>query len=125
VLGDKDSSANIAVKNIETAKNFYENILGLKRIETFEEEVVVYKSGHSSIVVYRSDFAGTNKATCVTWAVGADIQNIVKQLKEKGVSFEHYKMPDTVLEGDIHVYGDMKVAWFKDPDGNILNLINQ
>lgn len=125
MIGNKDSSANIAVKNIDTAKSFYEDILGLKRIETFGDEVVVYKSGNSSIVVYRSDFAGTNKATCVTWAVGTDIQNIVKQLKEKGVNFEHYKMPDTVLVGDIHVYGDMKVAWFKDPDGNILNLINQ
>lgn len=125
MIGNKDSSANIAVKDIDAAKSFYEDILGLKRIETVGDEVVVYKSGNSSIVVYRSDFAGTNKATCVTWAVGTDIQNIVNQLKEKGVNFEHYKMPDTVLEGDIHVYGDMKVAWFKDPDGNILNIINQ
>jgi catechol 2,3-dioxygenase-like lactoylglutathione lyase family enzyme len=125
LIGDKESSANIAVKDIEAAKSFYEDILGLKRIETFRDEVVVYNSGHSSIVVYRSDFAGTNKATCVTWAVGEEIQNVVKQLKEKGVNFEHYEMPDTVLEGDIHVYGDMKVAWFKDPDGNILNLINR
>src|ERR1044072_3818707 len=104
MLGDKESSANVAVKNIDIAKSFYESILGLKRIETFGDEVVVYKSGDSSIVVYRSDFAGTNKATCVTWAVGSDIENIVKNLKDKGVNFEHYKMPDTVLEGDIHVY---------------------
>lgn len=125
MLGEKNSSANIAVKNLDVAKEFYENILGLEKIETIEDEVIVYKSGETSIVVYRSEFAGTNKATCVTWAVGSDMENIVKQLKNKGVNFEHYEMPDTVLEGDIHVYGDMKVAWFKDPDGNILNLINQ
>lgn len=125
MLGEKNSSANIAVKNLDVAKEFYENILGLRKIETFEDEVIVYKSGEASIVVYRSEFAGTNKATCVTWAVGSDMESIVKQLKNKGVNFEHYEMPDTVLEGDIHVYGDMKVAWFKDPDGNILNLINQ
>jgi len=46
-------------------------------------------------------------------------------LKSKGVTFEHYDMPDTRLEGDVHVFGDLRVAWFKDPDGNILNLINQ
>ncbi|HEU5119471.1 MAG TPA: VOC family protein, partial [Candidatus Nitrosocosmicus sp.] len=69
MIGDKESSANIAVRNMEVAKSFYEDILGLKRIETFGDEVVIYKSGDSSIVVYRSDFAGTNKVTCVTWAV--------------------------------------------------------
>ena len=34
-------------------------------------------------------------------------------------------MPDTTLHGDVHVAGDIKVAWFKDPDGNILNIINR
>jgi len=125
MLGEKTSSANIAVKDLEIAKNFYENTLGLKKIETFEEEVIVYKSGISSIVVYRSEFAGTNKATCVTWAVGDDIEKIVSELKNKGVRFEHYDMPNTTLNGDIHVSGGMKVAWFRDPDGNILNLINE
>jgi hypothetical protein len=48
----------------------------------------------------------------------------VRELKAKGVTFEHYNMPDTTREDDIHVAGNMKVAWFKDPDGNILNIIN-
>ncbi len=125
MLGEKTSSANIAVKDLEIAKNFYENTLGLKKIDTFEDEVIVYKSGNSSIVVYRSEFAGTNKSTCVTWAVGDDIENIVSDLKNKGVRFEHYDIPNTRLNGDIHIDGSMKVVWFKDPDGNILNLINQ
>ena len=125
MLGEKTSSANIAVKDLEIAKNFYENTLGLKKIDTFEDEVIVYKSGNSSIVVYRSEFAGTNKSTCVTWAVGDDIENIVSDLKNKGVRFEHYDIPNTTLNGNIHIDGSMKVVWFKDPDGNILNLINQ
>jgi hypothetical protein len=45
-------------------------------------------------------------------------------LKAQGVSFEHYEMPGTTLQGDIHVSGDMKAAWFKDPDGNILCVAN-
>ncbi|HKR73421.1 MAG TPA: VOC family protein [Candidatus Nitrosocosmicus sp.] len=125
MLGEKTSSANIAVKDLEIAKNFYENTLGLKKIDTFEDEVIVYKSGNSSIVVYRSEFAGTNKATCVTWAVGDDIEKIVSELKNKGVSFEHYDLPNTTINGDIHIDGSMKVAWFRDPDGNILNIINE
>ena len=74
--------------------------------------------------MYRSQFAGTNQATAVTWQVGDDIGRIAAALKDRGVRFEHYDMPGTTLEGDLHVMGGMKVAWFKDPDGNILNLIN-
>ena len=53
------------------------------------------------------------------------METVVRGLKAKGVSFEHYDMPGAKLEGDVHVFGDIKVAWFKDPDGNILNLINR
>jgi catechol-2,3-dioxygenase len=125
MLGDKDAAANIAVKNLGEAKKFYEDILGLTQIDAEDQEVIVYKSGSSTINVYQSQYAGTNQATAVTWTVGADIENIVQALKAKGITFEHYDMPDMKREGDIHVAGDMKVAWFKDPDGNILNIINQ
>jgi hypothetical protein len=40
------------------------------------------------------------------------------------VQFEHYDMPGLKIEGDVHVAGKLKVAWFKDPDGNILNIVN-
>ena len=49
----------------------------------------------------------------------------MRALRAKGVTFEHYDMPGLKLEGDIHVAGPTKVAWFKDPDGNILNIINR
>jgi hypothetical protein len=84
--------------------------------------VLALRSGDSMLMVYESQYAGTNQATAATWSVGQEIDNIVRDLKARGVSFEHYEMPDTRLEGDIHVSGDMKVAWFKDPDGNILCL---
>jgi hypothetical protein len=54
----------------------------------------------------------------------ANIEEAVRELKSKGVTFEHYDMPGMRLEEDIHVSPGMKVAWFKDPDGNILNLIS-
>jgi len=57
--------------------------------------------------------------------VGEDLERVVAALKAKGVRFEHYDMPNTTLTGDIHVMDKMKVAWFKDPDGNILNLVNE
>jgi catechol 2,3-dioxygenase-like lactoylglutathione lyase family enzyme len=124
MLGDKDAVANLAVKNLETAKKFYEETLGLTQIGAEGQEVVVFRSGNSTIYVYKSQYAGTNQATALTWVVGKDIEGVVQELKAKGVTFEQYDMPDTIREGDIHVSGNMKVAWFKDPDGNILNIIN-
>jgi len=125
MLGQINAVANVAVRDLGRARAFYEKTLGLSEVEHMGDEVSVLKSGDTVINVYRSDYAGTNKATSVTWAVGDRIDGLVNELRSKGVAFEHYDMPDVRLEGDVHVFGDLRVAWFKDPDGNILNLINQ
>ena len=122
MLGNKDAAANIAVRNMKTARKFYEGTLGLKPVSAQGEELVAYRSGSSTILVYRSDFAGTNKATGLTWTVGDDVEAIARALKAKGVNFEHYDMPGATLKGDVHVASAMKIAWFKDPDGNILSI---
>ena len=122
MLGDKDAIATIAVKDMTRAALFYEGILGFERRHTMGASAIAYKSGDASLFVYESEFAGTNKATAATWNVGGDLEAIVDDLKRKGVVFEHYRLPDTKLEGDIHVSGDVRVAWFKDPDGNILSI---
>ena len=124
MLSDKEAIAMIAVKDIKAAARFYEGTLGLARLSTEGEEVITYRSGNSALNVYHSQFAGTNKATAVVWNVGDEIEAIVDALKSKGVVFEHYDMPGLTLKGDVHVGGDMKVAWFKDPDGNILSVVS-
>jgi catechol 2,3-dioxygenase-like lactoylglutathione lyase family enzyme len=125
MLRDKNAVANIAVKDLEKAKRFYQDVLDLQLIDSNTPEVVVFKSGNSMIIVYKSEYAGTNKATSMTWTVGDNMEEVVQALKAKGITFEHYNMSNITLEGDIHVDGQMKVAWFKDPDGNILNLVNK
>jgi catechol 2,3-dioxygenase-like lactoylglutathione lyase family enzyme len=124
MLANRDAVATIAVSNMETARKFYEGTLGLKQVGSEGEELVAYRSGNSTVYVYRSKYAGTNQATAMTWVVGNDVEGIVRDLKAKGVSFEHYDLPDTRLEGDIHISGRVKIAWFKDPDGNILNIVS-
>jgi hypothetical protein len=50
----------------------------------------------------------------------------VHGLRDKGVTFERYDdLPDTTRDGDVHVTGELRSVWFKDPDGNILNVVNQ
>jgi catechol 2,3-dioxygenase-like lactoylglutathione lyase family enzyme len=124
MLGDKSATATIAVKDIAVAKRFYEGTLGLEVIDAREPEALVYRSGDSTVLVYASRYAGTNRATAVTWTVGADLERIVQDLKRSGVVFERYDLPGTTREGDVHVAGNLKAAWFKDPDGNILALIS-
>ena len=125
MLKDSEAIATIGVKKIDNAKEFYEGVLGLKSTAGAEEHegVAVYDSGGSKLFVYQSDYAGTNQATAATWVVD-DVDNTVQTLKGRGVSFEHYSFPDTSLEGDVHVSGKMRAAWFKDPDGNILAIVN-
>lgn len=119
MLGDKDAIVTIAVRDIEVARKFYEGTLGLRPTADSEEGTLSYQTAKSTLFVYPSQYAGTNQATAVTWIVN-DVDGLVNTLKAKGVAFEHYPdLPDTKLEGDIHVSGDKRLAWFKDPDGNI------
>jgi catechol 2,3-dioxygenase-like lactoylglutathione lyase family enzyme len=121
MLGKADATPMIAVKDLDRARKFYEDTLGLKEVEDFGEGFVV-KSGDTRFSVYRSEFAGTNKATALNFEVD-DVEGEVRNLKDKGIFFEHYDMPGLERRGDLHVAQGMKTAWFKDPDGNILSLV--
>ena len=128
MLGDKDVVATIAVRDISVATEFYEGTLGLRRAEAESPDptAILYRAGNAALLVYQSQYAGTNQATSASWGVGDDFEAIVSQLAEKGVAFEHYDdLPGTTREGDVHLIGPLRAAWFKDPDGNILNLVNQ
>ena len=122
-LTDSDAVANLAARDLPKARRFYEEVLGFEPVDREGDELIVYRSGKTVFNVYRSEYAGTNQATAMTWAVGDRIEAVVKALAAKGISFEHYDLPGMRREGDIHIGGDMKVAWFKDPDGNILNVV--
>ena len=119
MLKDKESAAIVAVTDVAKARQFYEQTLGLQLIRG-DEDVLEFATGKTSLVVYVSDFAGTNKANAVVWGVGEEIEQIVADLAAKGVTFEHYEGMD--LRGDIHHAGDFRRVWFKDPDGNILHI---
>ena len=123
MLSDRDAMVTIAVKDMKTAGRLYEETLGLKPVPDAEPGSLVYKSGSGTIFIYESQYAGTHQATALTWIVGKDLEKIVDDLRAKGVRFEHYDdLPNTTRKGDIHMAGDNQLAWFKDPDGNILAL---
>jgi catechol 2,3-dioxygenase-like lactoylglutathione lyase family enzyme len=112
--------ATIAVSDIVAAQEFYEGVLGLVT-EDENPGGVTYRSGSGKLFVYESEFAGTNQATYASWEV-EDVDIAVTDLKTRGITFEHYDLPGMTHEGDVHLMGSYKSAWFKDPDGNILNV---
>ncbi|WP_421952396.1 IS30 family transposase [Pelagibacterium sp.] len=76
-LKDKISSAIVAVSDIERARKFYSETLGLELEEDGMGGVLVYKTGSTYLLVYPSDFAGTNKANAVVFDCGGDIEATV------------------------------------------------
>ena len=124
MLGKADFTPMIAVKDLDRAKQFYTETLGLKPTGEENSEVFMLKSGDTTLSVYRSEFAGTNKATALTFDVD-DIKSEVSELKTKGITFEHYDLDGLKQDGDIYTAEGMKTAWFKDPDGNILSMIEE
>jgi catechol 2,3-dioxygenase-like lactoylglutathione lyase family enzyme len=126
MLSNSPVCATIGVKDIALSKEFYEGKLGLKpsadmNSDEYKDGLFYDCSSGTKLFVYTSAVAGNNQTTSATWGV-QDVKAEVDALKAKGISFEHYDMPDVTMEGDVHVWGNMRSAWFKDPDGNILNI---
>ena len=120
MLKDSNVIAMVAVKDLDKAKQFYGEKLELD--QTHENPGgVTYTCGNGRLFVYQAPSAGSGQATCATREV-VGIESIVTDLKAKGIVFEHYDMPGAERDGDVLIMGDMKAAWFKDPDGNILGL---
>ncbi|HEY4394078.1 MAG TPA: DHA2 family efflux MFS transporter permease subunit [Polyangia bacterium] len=125
MLANKEMIATVAVKDLAVARKFYEGTLGLKVASSEGAEAITFESGRSRLLVYRSQYAGTNQATAFNVDVGDEIGRTIAGLKERGVKFEHYDFPGATREGDLHLTGSSKAAWFKDPDGNIIALVSR
>jgi catechol 2,3-dioxygenase-like lactoylglutathione lyase family enzyme len=122
MLKDHDSSAIVAVSDLDRARIFYSDTLGLALTDEGREQgVLVYRTGATRLIVHRSEHAGTNRANAVVWGVGDALDAIVAALEAKGVAFEHYPGIGR-LEGNVHHAGGAKLVWLKDPDGNILHI---
>jgi catechol 2,3-dioxygenase-like lactoylglutathione lyase family enzyme len=125
MLKDAKVQPMLPVKDLEAAEKFYGETLGFRKVGGAPGAATVYQSGEGTFCVYRSEFAGTNQGTAALWEV-EDVEREVEELKGKSVTFEHYDdLPALTRKGDVHVGEGLEVAWFKDPDGNILSLQNR
>ena len=122
MLRDRNSSAIVAVRDLDRARDFYGRVLGLALAGGADDGPLIFRTGDTVLVVYESEFAGTNKANAVVWDVGEELDAVFADLKAKGVAFEHYDMEGAVFVDGVHWFGEFGAAWFRDPDGNILHL---
>ena len=126
-LSDSRVGATLAVSDLQRARGFYEEKLGLTPQQDMGEQdgqgAVIYGAGgDTTLFVYTSEHAGTNKATGATWEV-SDLDATVDELAGKGVEFERYPEIAEVDERGIHKLDEMgRGVWFKDPDGNIISV---
>ena len=119
-LTDGHAWATIAVSDLDRAKNFYQGTLGFKASREDPNMGILYEAGDGTkFLVYPSQFAGTSQATCITFDV-ADFDVTMKDLREKGITFEDYDLPYLKTVDGVAEIAGTKGAWFKDPDGNIL-----
>jgi catechol 2,3-dioxygenase-like lactoylglutathione lyase family enzyme len=113
--------ATVAVKELALVREFYEEKLGFVLADE-HPGMVTYTSGNSTFFVYEAPSGGSNPASSITWMV-EDITVVIDELKSSGVVFEHYEDMPVEWQGDVAVMGPVKSAWFKDPDGNTLAIV--
>jgi len=121
MLKDKESAAIVPCRDVDAAKRFYTETLGLPLAED-HGEVFVVRTGTSRLNIYKSEFAGTNKANAVVWDAGGEVEAIAADLRSRGLTLEEYPDGFDAVRDGVHVKGDFRAIWFKDPDGNILHV---
>ena len=121
MLDQASVTANIPAADLARARAFYADKLGLSPTQEMEGIALQYRTAAgSAFSVYQTDFAGQAGHTIAQWHVD-DVDAEARDLKSKGVAFEHYDMPGVTWDGDVATLGDMgKAAWFRDSENNIL-----
>lgn len=119
-LSNSKISPALPASDIDRAKKFYEEKLGLKKLSDNPSGVLYECGGGTSLLLFSSPKAGSNPNTYAGWAVD-DIEAEIKGLKAKGVVFEEYDTPEYKTVDGVATFPDgTKSAWFKDSEGNIL-----
>ena len=123
MLGKAEIAAIVPVSDVEKAVEFYGGTLGLalkeRRSDLPENREAEFDVGGGTLLAYESVGAGKSRHTVAGFRVD-DVDEAVSTLRERGVAFEEYDLPDLKTENGIAQVGDVRAAWCKDPDGNML-----
>lgn len=122
-LAEAGIVAIVPVSDVEAAIRFYGDTLGLelqeRRDDLPENREAEFRAGQGTLLVYESVGAGKSRHTVAGFRVD-DVDAAVTTLRERGVEFEDYDLPELKTEGGVAEVGDVRAAWCRDPDGNLL-----
>ena len=122
MLNDSKVTANVPAADLERARRFYADKLGLIPADENPGGLVYTTSGGTTFFLYQTEYAGQAGHTIAQWHVGS-VADEVRDLKAKGIEFEHYDMPGVTWDGDVATLEGMgNAAWFKDSEGNLMCL---
>ena len=122
MLEGNNAFSSFSVNDLEKAKQFYSQTLGLKVSES--EMGLELHPGDTDVFIYPKPNHSPATFTVLNFVV-SDIDAAVDELKQKGVRFEHYDGEIKTNEKGIHRNGGPSIAWFKDPSGNILSVLEK
>jgi predicted enzyme related to lactoylglutathione lyase len=114
----------IPVKDLARARKFYEDKIGLIPQDVRQGGVIYQFGDNTAAFMYPTPNAGTSQASQAFWEVN-DVEREVADLRERGVKFEDYDMPNMKTVNGIAAVGKVKTAWFKDTEGNIMALVER
>jgi catechol 2,3-dioxygenase-like lactoylglutathione lyase family enzyme len=123
MLDNAQITAIVPVSDIEAAIEFYEGALGLRLDERRDDlptnREAELSAGSGTLLLYESVGAGQSRHTVAGFRVD-DLDTVVAAVRARGVAFEEYDLPDVRTVDGIASVGNIRAAWCKDPDGNIL-----
>ncbi|MEU1230433.1 VOC family protein [Streptomyces sp. NPDC005828] len=123
MLSDSPIAAIIPVSDMNRAKQFYSETLGLPLTKDVPEDTR-YECGGTTIGLYETPYGGKADHTLASWKV-TDLDAEMTTLRSKGVTFEDYDLPDLKTVDGVAEAGTMRGAWFKDSEGNILCVMEE
>jgi catechol 2,3-dioxygenase-like lactoylglutathione lyase family enzyme len=122
VLSDNIVFPILLSKDLDASRHFYRDVLGLELAREDEGDRLVFRSGATQLAVTLSSIGTRDTQTQCAWRV-ADIHAAVEDLRGRGVKIEEYTAPDPVTTEGIADMGHSWAAWFIDPSGNVLAVV--
>jgi len=124
MLKDSKAFSGFSVGDIQKAKEFYGQTLGLEVSES-HGFLTLHLGGGTNVIVYPKPNHSPASFTILNFPV-ENVDQAVDELTKRGVRFEIYNEPDIKTdEKGIHRNGGPVIAWFKDPAGNILSVLHE
>ena len=115
-------TAMLPAKDAARAKAWYADKLGLKPVKEFGDMGAVYDLGGTRVFLYPTQFAGTAQHTVLSFDTD-DLVADMKSLRARGVIFLDYDLPGLKTQDGVADFGQIKNAWCKDSEGNILGFV--